>query len=158
VPDRDSREIGDLAVWTGAQPAPRPARRRARADGRARAVTSAKPGTGVELLRDGRDDTYWQSDGTQPHLVNIQFQKKVHVSQVRRRALGRPHRPGVRHLPACWVGSRLAAPAAPRAEFARNKSRGEYLVADRAIHCTPGARVRAGKPCKAQHGTASQAC
>lgn len=50
------------------------------------AVTSAKPGNGVELLRDGRDDTYWQSDGTQPHLINIQFQKKVHVSQVQRLA------------------------------------------------------------------------
>lgn len=40
-------------------------------------VTSAKPGNGVELLRDGRDDTYWQSDGAQPHLVNVAFQKKV---------------------------------------------------------------------------------
>jgi hypothetical protein len=51
-----SREIGNLAVWT---------------------VMSAKPGNGVELLRDNREDTYWQSDGVQPHLVNIQFQKKV---------------------------------------------------------------------------------
>lgn len=55
-PDTSSREIGRLAVWS---------------------VTSAKPGNGVELLRDGRDDTYWQSDGAQPHLVNIAFQKKV---------------------------------------------------------------------------------
>jgi hypothetical protein len=54
--DRFIREVGLLAVWT---------------------VTSAKPGNGVELLRDGREDTYWQSDGSQPHLVNIQFQKKV---------------------------------------------------------------------------------
>ena len=52
------REIGHLAVWT---------------------VTSAKPGNGVELLRDGNKDTYWQSDGTQPHLVDIQFQKKMHI-------------------------------------------------------------------------------
>jgi anaphase-promoting complex subunit 10 len=56
--DRNSREIGGLAVWT---------------------VTSAKPGNGVELLRDDREDTYWQSDGTQPHLVNIQFQRKVTI-------------------------------------------------------------------------------
>ena len=57
LPDqRFRREIGDLAVWT---------------------VTSAKQGNGVELLRDGREDTYWQSDGAQPHLVNIQFQRKV---------------------------------------------------------------------------------
>lgn len=54
----DVREIGHLAVWT---------------------VTSAKPGNGVELLRDGSKDTYWQSDGTQPHLVDIQFQKKMHI-------------------------------------------------------------------------------
>ena len=40
-------------------------------------VTSAKQGNGVDLLRDGREDTYWQSDGAQPHLVNIQFQRKV---------------------------------------------------------------------------------
>jgi hypothetical protein len=57
-PDTSSREIGRLAVWS---------------------VTSAKPGNGVELLRDGREDTYWQSDGAQPHLVNVQFQKKVGV-------------------------------------------------------------------------------
>eukprot|EP00873_Tetraselmis_striata_P038626 jgi/Tetstr1/458890/TSEL_004397.t1 len=55
------REVGSLAVWS---------------------VTSAKPGNGVQLLRDDRDDTYWQSDGTQPHLVNIQFQKKVRLQQV----------------------------------------------------------------------------
>ena len=53
--------MGRLAVWS---------------------VTSAKPGNGVELLRDGREDTYWQSDGTQPHLVNVQFQKKVFLSHV----------------------------------------------------------------------------
>jgi len=67
----DVREIGHLAVWT---------------------VTSAKPGNGVELLRDGSEDTYWQSDGTQPHLVDIQFQKKVHI-QVRGPPLGRPRLP-----------------------------------------------------------------
>ena len=55
---KDVREIGHLAVWS---------------------VTSAKPGNGVELLRDDNKDTYWQSDGTQPHLVDIQFQKKMHV-------------------------------------------------------------------------------
>ncbi|KAL4860168.1 Anaphase-promoting complex subunit 10 [Chlorella vulgaris] len=60
-PDTSSREIGSMAVWS---------------------VTSAKPGNGVELLRDGRDDTYWQSDGAQPHLVNVAFQKKVHLSEV----------------------------------------------------------------------------
>ena len=56
--ERDYREVGDLAVWT---------------------VTSAKQGNGVEQLRDGRTDTYWQSDGLQPHLINVQFQKKARM-------------------------------------------------------------------------------
>ena len=54
-------EIGQQAVWS---------------------VTSAKPGNGVELLRDNKEDTYWQSDGAQPHLVNIQFQRKVLITIV----------------------------------------------------------------------------
>jgi len=55
------REIGDLAVWT---------------------LSTAKPGNGVDLLRDGNLGTYWQSDGPLPHLVNIQFPEKVKVSEV----------------------------------------------------------------------------
>eukprot|EP00899_Mesostigma_viride_P020316 jgi/Mesvir1/28286/Mv04809-RA.1 len=61
VESPDRREIGGLAVWS---------------------VTSAKPGNGVELLRDGNVDTYWQSDGAQPHLVNIQFQRKVCITEI----------------------------------------------------------------------------
>jgi anaphase-promoting complex subunit 10 len=57
----DTSEIGKLAVWS---------------------VTSAKPGNGVELLRDGNLDTYWQSDGAQPHLINVQFQRKVKVREM----------------------------------------------------------------------------
>lgn len=59
--DKSSREIGSLAVWS---------------------VTSAKPGNGVDMVRDDKVDTYWQSDGLQPHLVNIQFQKKVRLTLV----------------------------------------------------------------------------
>ncbi|XP_066288119.1 anaphase-promoting complex subunit 10-like isoform X1 [Branchiostoma lanceolatum] len=55
------REIGDLAVWS---------------------VSSCKPGFGVDQLRDGSLDTYWQSDGPQPHLVNIQFRKKTAVKSL----------------------------------------------------------------------------
>ncbi|KAF3970090.1 hypothetical protein CMV_006195 [Castanea mollissima] len=40
-------------------------------------VSSCKPGNGVSAFRDENLETYWQSDGAQPHLVNIQFQKKV---------------------------------------------------------------------------------
>ena len=58
---RERREVGTLAVWS---------------------VTSAKPGNGVDLLRDGSAETYWQSDGTQPHLVNVQFQRKVQLREV----------------------------------------------------------------------------
>lgn len=54
--DDDLREMAKKAAWS---------------------VSSCKPGNGVVLLRDDNLDTYWQSDGAQPHLVNIQFQKKV---------------------------------------------------------------------------------
>lgn len=56
-----SREIGDEAVWS---------------------LSTAKPGNGVDQLRDGNTDSYWQSDGGQPHLINIQFHKKVLVSEI----------------------------------------------------------------------------
>ncbi|XP_022098230.1 anaphase-promoting complex subunit 10-like [Acanthaster planci] len=55
------REIGDQAVWS---------------------LSSCKPGFGVNQLRDDSVETYWQSDGTQPHLVNIQFRRKTTVHSV----------------------------------------------------------------------------
>ncbi|VAI62500.1 unnamed protein product [Triticum turgidum subsp. durum] len=57
----DMREMAKTAVWS---------------------VSSSKPGNGVASLRDDSLDTYWQSDGAQPHLVNIQFQKKVQLQHV----------------------------------------------------------------------------
>ncbi|CAK0870529.1 unnamed protein product [Prorocentrum cordatum] len=56
------REVGDEAAWS---------------------LSSAKPGNGVEQLRDGNTETFWQSDGPQPHLINIQFQRKLRVSELR---------------------------------------------------------------------------
>mmetsp|Transcript_28658 Transcript_28658/g.66470 ORF Transcript_28658/g.66470 Transcript_28658/m.66470 type:complete len:193 (+) Transcript_28658:113-691(+) len=56
------REIGDEAAWS---------------------LSSAKPGNGVEQLRDGNTETFWQSDGPQPHLINIQFHRKVKVSELK---------------------------------------------------------------------------
>ncbi|XP_078151709.1 anaphase promoting complex 10 [Carex rostrata] len=50
------REVGKNAAWT---------------------VSSFKPGNGVTCLLDSSLETFWQSDGAQPHLVNIQFEKKV---------------------------------------------------------------------------------
>ena len=55
------REIGEDAVWT---------------------LSSAKPGNGVEHLRDGSIESFWQSDGPQPHHVTIQFHKLTEVSEV----------------------------------------------------------------------------
>jgi anaphase-promoting complex subunit 10 len=57
----DLRELGSDAVFT---------------------ISSAKPGNGVEQLRDNNNDTYWQSDGAFPHFINIQFLKKVSVSKI----------------------------------------------------------------------------
>jgi hypothetical protein len=55
------REIGGQATWS---------------------LSSCKPGFGVDQLRDDSTDTYWQSDGQLPHLVNIQFRRKVAVHDV----------------------------------------------------------------------------
>jgi anaphase-promoting complex subunit 10 len=45
-------------------------------------ISSAKPGNGVEQIRDNNLETYWQSDGTFPHLINVQFLRKVEVTKV----------------------------------------------------------------------------
>ncbi|KAI1304074.1 Anaphase-promoting complex subunit 10 [Mortierella claussenii] len=57
----DKKEIGRLATWS---------------------VSSDKTGHGIELLRDNNLETYWQSDGPQPHLINMQFEKKTPIQQV----------------------------------------------------------------------------
>ena len=58
---RGGRELGVLAVWS---------------------ASSAKPGNGVCCARDGSTDTYWQSDGAQPHTVTAQFARRVAVQCV----------------------------------------------------------------------------
>lgn len=55
------REVGLQAVWS---------------------LSSCKPGFGVDQLRDNCLDTYWQSDGPQPHLVNIQFRRKTSIQGI----------------------------------------------------------------------------
>lgn len=55
------REIGIEGIWS---------------------LSTAKPGNGVEQLRDSSVDTYWQSDGTQPHLINVQFTRRVSINEV----------------------------------------------------------------------------
>ncbi|KAG9508549.1 Anaphase-promoting complex subunit 10, partial [Fragariocoptes setiger] len=54
-------EVGSHAVWT---------------------LSSCKHGCGVDQLRDNNLDTYWQSDGGQPHLVNILFSRKTTIQAV----------------------------------------------------------------------------
>lgn len=36
----------------------------------------------MEQLRDEDFDTYWQSDGPQPHLVNVQFRRKTIIQDI----------------------------------------------------------------------------
>ena len=55
------REVGDEAVWT---------------------LSSAKPGNGVDQLRDNLMDTFWQSDGPQPHYITIQFHRRMEISEL----------------------------------------------------------------------------
>jgi anaphase-promoting complex subunit 10 len=33
-------------------------------------------------LRDDNLNSFWQSDGSQPHLINIQFMKKTRVQEI----------------------------------------------------------------------------
>lgn len=57
----DKHEIGDWAVWS---------------------LSSAKTGFGIQQLRDDDFNTYWQSDGDQPHFINIQFHKKMTIQEI----------------------------------------------------------------------------
>ncbi|KIM96481.1 hypothetical protein OIDMADRAFT_205156 [Oidiodendron maius Zn] len=56
------KEIGNLASWT---------------------VSSCKPGCGVEELRDEDTNLFWQSDGPQPHHLNIHFSRLVLIRAIR---------------------------------------------------------------------------
>lgn len=54
-------DIGNLAMWS---------------------VSSYKLGFGVDSLRVDDPTKLWQSDGPQPHYVDIHFSKKVSVGQI----------------------------------------------------------------------------
>ncbi|BFZ55575.1 hypothetical protein PYCC9005_002616 [Savitreella phatthalungensis] len=53
---RGQRELGNLACWT---------------------VSSAKPGFEIDNVRDSSLQTFWQSDGPQPHEINVHFVRRV---------------------------------------------------------------------------------
>ncbi|KAI0560059.1 Anaphase-promoting complex subunit 10/DOC domain protein [Gracilaria domingensis] len=59
--DDGLRDLTHQAVWT---------------------VSTAKPGNGVEQLLDGDPNTYWQSDGLQPHSITAHFSSKVKISEI----------------------------------------------------------------------------
>ncbi|KAI1768887.1 anaphase-promoting complex, subunit 10-domain-containing protein [Hypoxylon sp. FL1150] len=46
-------------------------------------VSSYKPGSGVKELRDDDINQFWQSDGPQPHRLNIHFIKRVEIRVLR---------------------------------------------------------------------------
>ncbi|CAG8980741.1 hypothetical protein HYALB_00013691 [Hymenoscyphus albidus] len=56
------KEIGNLASWT---------------------VSSCKPGCGVDALRNEDTNLFWQSDGPQPHHLNIHFSRMVSIASIR---------------------------------------------------------------------------
>ncbi|GAA93921.1 hypothetical protein E5Q_00567 [Mixia osmundae IAM 14324] len=58
---RHKRDVGRFAQWS---------------------VSSAKPGYGVQQLLDPSVETLWQSEGPQPHLINIQFRRRMPITQV----------------------------------------------------------------------------
>ncbi|KAG4096389.1 anaphase promoting complex subunit 10 [Neocallimastix lanati (nom. inval.)] len=59
--NKNLREVGSLATWS---------------------LSTYKIGYGIEQLRDDNGDTYWQSDGPQPHLINIQYNRKMNISHI----------------------------------------------------------------------------
>jgi len=54
-------DIGHLAKWS---------------------VSSYKFGFGAECLRDGDPDTFWHSDGPQPHFITVEFPRKVAIQKI----------------------------------------------------------------------------
>lgn len=60
-PPPETRDLTNKAIWT---------------------VSTAKPGNGVEQLLDGSGETYWQSDGMQPHIITAQFSSKHRLSSI----------------------------------------------------------------------------
>ncbi|KAG9315127.1 galactose-binding domain-like protein [Chiua virens] len=45
-------------------------------------VSSYKFGFGAECLRDGDPDTFWHSDGPQPHFITVEFPRKVAIQKI----------------------------------------------------------------------------
>ncbi|KAF8518473.1 anaphase-promoting complex subunit 10 [Gautieria morchelliformis] len=59
--ETDLPDIGHLAKWS---------------------VSSHKFGFGAECLRDEDPETFWHSDGPQPHFITVQFGRKVAIQKI----------------------------------------------------------------------------
>ncbi|ORX39107.1 anaphase-promoting complex, subunit 10-domain-containing protein [Kockovaella imperatae] len=59
--DVERPELGHLPTWS---------------------VSTHKYGFGVDNLRDGNDNTFWQSEGPQPHTIDLSFPKRVFISAI----------------------------------------------------------------------------
>ncbi|KAJ3315668.1 Anaphase-promoting complex subunit 10 [Boothiomyces sp. JEL0838] len=45
-------------------------------------VSSYKPGFSIKQLLDSNLETFWQSDGPQPHYINFNFKKRTRINTV----------------------------------------------------------------------------
>jgi len=45
-------------------------------------VSSAKFGFGLECLRDENPETFWHSEGNQPHSITLEFPKRVAIQKI----------------------------------------------------------------------------
>ncbi|KAF9473751.1 galactose-binding like protein [Pholiota conissans] len=45
-------------------------------------VSSFKFGFGAECLLDGDPDTFWHSDGPQPHFITVEFPRKMAIQKI----------------------------------------------------------------------------
>jgi len=45
-------------------------------------ASSSKFGFGVDCLLDNNIETYWHSDGPQPHTITVHFPRKLHIQKV----------------------------------------------------------------------------
>ncbi|OMJ13713.1 Anaphase-promoting complex subunit 10 [Smittium culicis] len=61
ISDNDLEEISDLAIWT---------------------TSSNKPGFPTSNMRDGSEETFWQSDCQTPHFVDLIFPYLVPIQMV----------------------------------------------------------------------------
>lgn len=77
-------EVGDQAVWSLSSCKAGNSKHHAlhRFVSRIVMFTLLLKGFGIDQLRDDSTDTYWQSDGQLPHLVNIQFRKKTTIQNI----------------------------------------------------------------------------